>query len=192
MFQPAICPCGRAFRTRSNAPQGLCKTCRQVHKYRTDAARREQLKAQVRAARQTRKDHVRAIARASHARNRVARNATSRAYYQLHKARLVADTKTPEAQAARKANKQRQKLRRYGLTAVQFAAMATAQQGLCALCKRPPGAKGLAIDHCHHTGHVRALLCGPCNTGLGLFREDAALLEAAANYVKPQPASGKT
>jgi hypothetical protein len=37
------------------------------------------------------------------------------------------------------------------------------------------------VDHCHITGKVRALVCRPCNTGMGMFKDDDVLLQAAAD-----------
>ena len=45
-------------------------------------------------------------------------------------------------------------------------------------------AKRLAKDHCHKTGVVRGTLCQRCNTGLGLFRDDAGLLQKAIVYLQ--------
>ena len=41
----------------------------------------------------------------------------------------------------------------------------------------------LEIDHNHITGKIRGLLCGLCNKGLGLFRDNSGLLERAMNYL---------
>ena len=72
-------------------------------------------------------------------------------------------------------------MRRYGITAEQFDAMAAAQGGLCLLCRvRPPK----HVDHDHLTGKVRGLLCSGCTQGLGNFKDDAARLRAAADYVE--------
>ena len=59
------------------------------------------------------------------------------------------------------------------------------QGGLCAICTMPmvPG-KGTHIDHDHKTGTVRALLCGPCNQGLGNFKDESWRLQAAVNYLE--------
>lgn len=59
-----------------------------------------------------------------------------------------------------------------------------AQGGVCAICKRPPRPdKVLTRDHSHATGKFRGLLCGSCNTGLGLFQENPIWLQEAALYL---------
>ncbi len=74
---------------------------------------------------------------------------------------------------------------KYGLSTERYAAMFLEQKGLCAVChKPPPDKRKLAVDHCHATGHVRALLCHSCNGGLGLFRDDPERLYAAALYLE--------
>lgn len=38
--------------------------------------------------------------------------------------------------------------------------------------------------YCHETKAPRGVLCHSCNVGLGLFRESAERLEAAAAYLR--------
>ena len=59
------------------------------------------------------------------------------------------------------------------------------QGGACAICGTDePGSKeSWHLDHNHKTGSLRAILCGPCNRGLGLFKDDADTLLAAALYL---------
>ena len=71
--------------------------------------------------------------------------------------------------------------RRYGISAEDADAMLAEQNGLCAICEAAPAAH---VDHDHDTGAVRQLLCFNCNGGLGQFRDDPAVLRAAAEYVE--------
>lgn len=75
--------------------------------------------------------------------------------------------------------------KKYGITLEQYDAMLAAQGGGCAICRTTdPGVKGVFhVDHCHDTGAVRGLLCSPCNTGLGHFKDDVERLVRAVNYV---------
>lgn len=63
--------------------------------------------------------------------------------------------------------------------------MGRSQKWLCAICQRPPYPTGsrLVVDHDHDCGTVRALLCAPCNSALGLFGDNPARLDAAARYL---------
>lgn len=42
----------------------------------------------------------------------------------------------------------------------------------------------LVMDHDHATGIVRALLCHPCNIGLGGFKDNPAHLRLATTYLE--------
>jgi hypothetical protein len=80
-------------------------------------------------------------------------------------------------------------LRIYGLTVADYAQLCERQNNKCAICtctetKIVNGQEQrLSVDHDHDTGAVRGLLCSKCNSGLGLFRDDVALLNAAAVYL---------
>lgn len=39
------------------------------------------------------------------------------------------------------------------------------------------------VDHCHDGGHIRGILCGQCNTGLGMFKDNIASLKNAIKYL---------
>jgi hypothetical protein len=85
-------------------------------------------------------------------------------------------------------------LRRYGLTQEAYEVMWQAQEGLCAICRRPETTKSAAghvkplhVDHNHTTNVVRGLLCNPCNSALGLFAEDRERLRAAIDYLDHHP-----
>lgn len=112
-----------------------------------------------------------------------------------HRARMCKSC-VHERQAARIAERKEQgdpvfkadRLRReYGLTSEAVAAMREAQGGCCAICEKPfrddVAGERMHIDHCHDSGHVRALLCHNCNLGLGHFRDDVDLMLKAASYL---------
>lgn len=56
--------------------------------------------------------------------------------------------------------------------------------GKCGICGAVRGKRNHALDHCHETQKLRGVLCGRCNTGLGMFGDDPARLRAAAAYLE--------
>ncbi len=82
-------------------------------------------------------------------------------------------------------------LRKLGLKNEDFIILNESQNNKCAICFKEETRIGrggevsrLAIDHCHKTGKIRALLCHGCNTGIGKFKDDVVLLKAAIKYLK--------
>jgi len=80
--------------------------------------------------------------------------------------------------------------REYGVSEEQYLELHAKQAGLCAICWQPetkliPGKAPLrlSVDHDHVTGKVRGLLCSACNVGLGSFKDDPELLQAAGLYL---------
>jgi hypothetical protein len=71
----------------------------------------------------------------------------------------------------------------YGISLEDYDAMLARQGGVCATCRKRRSGR-LCVDHCHVTGKVRGLLCRNCNFGLGLFRDDADVVERAAAYLR--------
>jgi hypothetical protein len=77
------------------------------------------------------------------------------------------------------------RLTRTGVSPAKYAEMLFLQQGVCAICSNEcPTGKPLSVDHDHATEEVRGLLCHPCNTAVGLLRDNPELLEAAAAYLR--------
>jgi hypothetical protein len=81
---------------------------------------------------------------------------------------------------------------KYGLSAAAFQDLLDKQGGCCAICRTDnPGSKFWAVDHDHaccqgqrSCGNcVRGILCGPCNLGLGAFRDDTEKLRRAVEYL---------
>ena len=58
-------------------------------------------------------------------------------------------------------------VKEYGITVAQYDAMLVRQGGSCAICRKPPTGRRLAVDHAHDerplARRVRGLLCFPCN-----------------------------
>lgn len=73
--------------------------------------------------------------------------------------------------------------KKYGITNKDYEEMFLSQNGLCKLCNREYTTKNYHVDHCHTTGRVRGLLCGPCNTALGLVRENEEVLKNMIKYL---------
>jgi Recombination endonuclease VII len=75
---------------------------------------------------------------------------------------------------------------RYGLGLEQYRQILAVQDGVCAVCHRPPAGlrSRLDVDHDHVTGEVRGLLCSPCNRALALVGDDPDRLEALITYLK--------
>ena len=71
----------------------------------------------------------------------------------------------------------------YGITEDQYEQMFAEQDGRCAICCCEQPEKKLAVDHNHHTGQVRGLLCSDCNRGIGLLKDNALHLLAAYHYL---------
>ena len=60
---------------------------------------------------------------------------------------------------------------------------AKAQNFSCAICKTSFRSEQDVIDHDHTTSEFRGLLCGNCNRGLGMFKDNAESLRIAASYL---------
>lgn len=79
-------------------------------------------------------------------------------------------------------------LKKYGLTIAQRDQMLVDQKFKCAICNIYLDGSSqrliASVDHNHTTGEVRGLLCGNCNTALGLFYESEDTLLNAISYLK--------
>jgi len=73
---------------------------------------------------------------------------------------------------------------KFGITAEKYYEMVESQQGLCAICHKPPNGRRLDVDHHHVSSEVRGLLCRSCNLALGQFKDDVGILLSAVEYLK--------
>lgn len=90
----------------------------------------------------------------------------------------------------RKPRERKYSIAKYGITEGEYNTMLWLQNGVCKICEQPETItngitnkiKPLAIDHCHDTGKIRALLCAKCNSAIGLLKHNPELLRKAALY----------
>lgn len=134
------------------------------------------------------REKVKAAARNRHAANREENNAKRRNKTEEQRAKERAYNRSRKR---RRAVRDALFLKKYGITHDQYDAMAAAQGGVCAICggtkaidKWKSGLRNLQVDHCHDTGKVRGLLCFSCNTALGHFGDDLALVQKALVYLE--------
>lgn len=89
--------------------------------------------------------------------------------------------------AATAASQKKALPRKYGITMEDYESMVERQGGRCAIClsDNPGRTKSVwCIDHDHETGQVRGLLCGDCNTGIALLKENLANFTRAQVYLE--------
>ena len=83
----------------------------------------------------------------------------------------------------------RNQLKRKGITVNIYNAMLDKQDHRCAICRESETAvingkvKRLAVDHCHESGQVRALLCQRCNLVLGQLGDRWLTLDNVIEYL---------
>jgi len=79
----------------------------------------------------------------------------------------------------------------YGLTEQDYHDMFEEQGGKCLVCditieNKFTKNEGIRrhVDRCHDAGGVRGLVCHFCNSGMGMFKDNPEILEAAAEYIR--------
>jgi len=83
----------------------------------------------------------------------------------------------------RKLNRKKYNLKvNFGISIEDYNKLLLRQNGVCAVCGSNTN-RSLAVDHNHETGKVRGLLCGNCNTALGLLRENIQIIEKLKGYL---------
>lgn len=90
----------------------------------------------------------------------------------------------------RKKSHLRSQLKPFGLSVEDYEFELQNQNYVCAICgefettTHQGTLRRLAVDHDHKTGCYRGLLCGNCNKGIGLFKDNVALLKQAIRYLE--------
>jgi hypothetical protein len=125
------------------------------------------------------------------------RRARNKKYYQAHKAHLNEQSEIWRLThpAEDRAWKRRYYLKRkFGITPEEYVTLLEAQNGLCALCGKPPSESltdnrgrtkpPLCVDHDHDTGEIRGLLHYECNAALGLLGDSVEIVQMALEYLR--------
>lgn len=74
----------------------------------------------------------------------------------------------PESPEKRRQRRSARLFRSYGITAEEWDQLLDLQGDRCALCRgTSPGR--WHTDHCHKDGHVRGIVCRPCNFAVGWY-----------------------
>lgn len=73
---------------------------------------------------------------------------------------------------------------KFGISVEEYDRLLSEQGGVCAICGGTDNNKRLAVDHCHKTNIVRALLCGRCNPAVGFLLEDVSLATKVLAYIE--------
>ena len=108
-------------------------------------------------------------------------------YYEKNKEQIVAYVKKyrEENKEEIAIKKEEQRLKsKYGITSKEKNVLLQKQNNKCKICLVEFSNVTPNIDHCHTTNKVRGILCGGCNRGLGIFRDDIELLTKAINYLE--------
>lgn len=107
------------------------------------------------------------------------------------KKRDVPDYQKNRSQQYRERNPQtvlRWQLSQFGLTYEKYQSLVDHQNGVCAICSKPPSGskldKRLCVDHCHITSRVRGLLCRACNGAVGQLGDTAESLLKVVEYLR--------
>jgi hypothetical protein len=85
----------------------------------------------------------------------------------------------------KKQDNDRELLKKYGMTRVQWTALFEKQGKVCAICKsdNPKGRGVWHNDHDHSSGLFRGILCHNCNIGIGNLQDSITVLENAIRYL---------
>ena len=115
--------------------------------------------------------------------------------WEQYQGRLEADRKRRReymkkfnaSEAGQRARTARSIKERCGLTIDEYDEAYDKQEGKCKICGvhgERHGRGRLVVDHCHLSNRFRALLCGPCNSALGLFQESEDIMRSAVAYIQ--------
>jgi hypothetical protein len=72
--------------------------------------------------------------------------------------------------------------KKYGISLEEYNEQVSLRENHCDICCEK--VKTLHVDHNHDTGKIRGYLCGSCNRGIGLLKDNSAICREAAGYLE--------
>jgi len=155
--------CISKFHADKHRPDGLCSSCKECRKKSVE-------------------------------KNIVAWRKYRRQWYAKNKKRIREVGRKSQAQRWAKHPEHMKRLRRnrrlgdcFGISLAEYNRLLFLQGGKCLICEteKPGGCKTyMSVDHNHTTGKVRGILCGNCNTILGIAHDNPERLRKAADYLE--------
>ena len=85
----------------------------------------------------------------------------------------------------KKRTRNRALIRKYGITLEAYNILLMEQNNKCAICGVTPEEQGkdLAVDHCHTSNKIRALLCNNCNAAIGFLKDNVDITKKIMYYL---------
>lgn len=139
--------------------KGLCKQCYTVKWNKINASRRHDW----------------------YITNRERQLAKGRARYKENKSAILQKTRQWQLANPDKI-KNRQLIRRYGISLEDYNQLLIKQNNKCKLCKEGPIHKPV-VDHNHLTGAVRGIVCQGCNIIIGFFEVRPKAFAKVSEYI---------
>ena len=104
-------------------------------------------------------------------------------YYKnlIHEQNRVKEYRKNNVEKVKASNRNTKLKKAYGITQEEFLEMSSKQDNKCACCGQETK---LVVDHCHTTKRIRELLCGNCNTALGLLNENLNIVQNLETYIR--------
>ena len=133
---------------------------------------KEQIAAQMKEYREKNKEQIAAYRKEYCEKNKEQLAAWSKEYREKNKEQLAARGKEYRLKS------------KYGMTLTENNVLLQKQNNKCKICLVEFSNVTPNVDHCHITNEVRGILCGPCNRGLGIFKDDIKVLTKAINYLE--------
>ncbi len=104
--------------------------------------------------------------------------------------RMAKIRSSPEQKAKQRKWSFAAKLRKFKITPDQYQKLFELQKGRCAICRvkfdELKHSRKACIDHCGKAGHVRAILCTNCNSGIAMFGHSVSRTLRAAEYLSSE------